>query len=134
MAALAHIVSLVGLAGAIAPSTPPAQFTFAAGTGLVSGAGRNWRFVGDTSGTVLDNNRVMVKPSATAPEVPSAGARVRLHRLTDGYCAWEGISDASGYYWPRGLEVGLAYYPVAIDLTGTHECDAAGPVIAVRAP
>lgn len=134
MAALAHIASLVGLAGAIAPSTPPPRFTSAVEVGLVSGEGRDWRFVGDTSGTVLNNNRVMVKPSATAPEVPFAGARVRLHRLTDGYCAWEGISDAAGYYWPRGLEVGLLYYPVAIDLTGTHECDAAGPVIATKAP
>lgn len=135
MAALAYIASCVGLAGAVTPSTAPPRFTAAAAIGLLSNqGGRNWRFFGDTSGTVLNNNRVMVKPSATAPEVPFAGARVRLHRLTDGYCAWEGISDAAGYYWPRGLEVGLLYYPVAIDLTGTHECDAAGPVIAVRAP
>lgn len=104
------------------------------GVGRVSAVDRDWRFVGDTSGTLLENNRVMVKPSPSAPEVPFAGARVRLHRLTDGYCAWEGISDAAGYYWPRGLEVGLEYYPVAIDLTRTHECDAAGPVVAVKVP
>ena len=86
------------------------------------------------TGVITANNRVMVKPEPTAPEVPMRGARVRLHRLLDGYCAWEGVSDAQGYYWPRGLEVGLWYYPVAIDLTGTHECDAAGPVQAVNAP
>lgn len=101
--------------------------------GLASGVARNWHLPTDTSGTINVNNRVMVKPSPTAPEVPMPGARVRLHRLLDGYCAWDGISDASGYYWPSGLEVGAAYYPVAIDLSGTHECDAAGPVIAVRA-
>lgn len=63
-----------------------------------------------------------------------AGARVRLHRLIDGYCAWQGVSDANGYYYAAGLEVGLRYYPVAIDLTGTYECVAAGPVTAVKAP
>lgn len=102
--------------------------------GLCSGFGSDGRFFGDTMGTITANNRVLVKPEPTAPEVPMAGARVRLHRLIDGYCAWEGVSDAAGYYWPRGLEVGVAYYPVAIDLTGAHECDAAGPVIAVRTP
>ena len=86
------------------------------------------------TGVITANTRVMVKPEPTAPEAPMRGARVRLHRLLDGYCAWEGVSDAQGYYWPRGLEVGLWYYPVAIDLTGTHECDAAGPVQAVNAP
>lgn len=99
-----------------------------------SGHGRDWRFAvdADTSGTIDNNNRVMLKSEPTAPEMPMAGARVRLHRLVDGRLAWEGLSDAAGYYWPRGLEVGVAYYPVAIDLTGTHECDAAGPVIAVK--
>lgn len=134
MAALAYVASFVGLAGAIAPSTAPSQFTRTAEVGPSSGPDRDWRFSLDTRGTVSANNRVMVKPSASAPEVPFAGARVRLHRLSDGYCAWEGISDGAGYYWPRHLEVGLLYYPVAIDLTGTHECDAAGPVIATKAP
>lgn len=101
--------------------------------GLSSGAGIDRRIPTATLGTITNNNRVMLKPDPATPEVPFAGARVRLHRLLDGYCAWEGISDASGYYWPSGLEVGMAYYPVAIDLSGTHECDAAGPVIAVRA-
>lgn len=98
------------------------------------GATFRWLHSPDLGGTIANNNRVMIKPEPTAPEVPYAGARVRLHRLLDGYCAWHGLSDADGYYWPRGLEVGLAYYPVAIDLTGQHECDAAGPVIAVKVP
>lgn len=87
----------------------------------------------DASGTITDNNRVMVKADAAAPEVPMPGARVRLHRLIDGHCAWQGLSDAAGYYHAEGLEVGVLYYPVAIDLTGTHECDAAGPVLATKA-
>lgn len=123
----------VGLAGAVMPTNPPAQYSGPVAAGLVSGPGRNWLFAAGAEGTFRNNNRVMVKASASAPEVPFAGARVRLHRLADGYCAWEGISDAQGYYWPRNLEVGQAYYPVAIDLTGQHECDAAGPVIAVEA-
>lgn len=122
----------VGLAGAT-PGRAPVGFAGAARRGLASGPGRDWRFATVNEGTITNNNRVMVKPDASSPEAPFAGARVRLHRLLDGYCAWSGISDAQGYYWPRGLEVGMWYYPVAIDLTGTHECDAAGPVQAVQA-
>lgn len=94
---------------------------------------RDWRFFADTGGTITTNNRVLSKTSSAAPEAPVAGARVRLHRLADGYCAWQGISDAEGWYWPTGLEVSMAYYPVAIDLTRQYECVAAGPVVAVRA-
>lgn len=100
--------------------------------GIESGSGRDWRMPREATGTIANNNRVMVKPGPSSPEVPFAGARVRLHRLSDGYCAWEGLSDANGYYWPSGLEVGVEYYPVAIDLSGMHECDAAGPVVAVK--
>src|SRR5690606_22165292 len=42
------------------------------------------RFV-TSNGTIALNNRVFFKTSAAAPELPMAGARVRLHRLTDGY-------------------------------------------------
>lgn len=84
-------------------------------------------------GTIATNNRVMVKASAGAPEVPMAGARVRLHRLPDGYLAWQGLSDASGYYHASGLEIGESYVPVAIDLAGTYECVASGPVVATKA-
>lgn len=99
---------------------------------IVVGADR--RFFGDTTGAIATNNRVMVKAGPDAPEAPMVGARVRLHRKQDGYCAWEGISDAAGYYHASGLEVGLTYIPVAIDLSGTYECVASGPVVAVKAP
>lgn len=91
------------------------------------------RFVLDTTGTITANNRVMVKAGPDAPETPMPGARVRLHRMQDGYCAWQGISDSNGYYHASGLEVGLTYIPVAIDLSGTYECVASGPVVAVKA-
>jgi hypothetical protein len=97
------------------------------------GTEQNWLMSTDTRGTITANNRVMVKPSPTDAEVPwTGGARVRVHRLADGYCAWEGVSDAEGYYWPTGLEIGVEYYPIAIDLTRQHEVDAAGPVAAVE--
>lgn len=96
-------------------------------------AQQDFRHAADTTGTISNNNRVLVKPSPTDPEAPFAGARVRLHRLADGWLAWQGESDSNGYYWPTGLEVGVEYYPVAIDMTGQHECDAAGPVVAVKA-
>lgn len=111
-----------------------AMITFPTALHGALGTPRDFRLLADTSGTITNNNRVMVKASPSDPEVPMAGARVRLHRLADGYLAWQGISDANGYYWPTGLEVGVEYYPVAIDLLRVHECDAAGPVVAVKAP
>lgn len=132
MAELAYVATSVGLSGAVVPASMPVPYTGVRAVGLTSGPGRDWRFFGNTAGTIRDNNRVFFKSSPSSPEVPYAGARVRLHRLSDGYCAWEGVSDSAGYYWPRGLEVGLEYYPVAIDLTRMHECDAAGPVVAVE--
>ena len=92
--------------------------------------GADFRLPGDTTGTITANNRVMVKAGPDSPETPMAGARVRLHRMQDGYCAWQGISDSNGYYHASGLEVGFRYVPVAIDLSGTYECVAAGPVVA----
>lgn len=124
-------VIYVSVAATIRPRCPPARYT-GARIHRPAGGVVDRRLAAPNTGVFSVNNRVMVKPNASSPELPYAGARVRLHRLLDGYCAWEGISDANGYYWPRGLEVGLWYYPVAIDLTGTHECDAAGPVQAVR--
>ena len=92
---------------------------------------RDLRFpASDTSGTVKNNNRVMVKAGPDSPETPMAGARVRLHRMIDAFCAWEGLSDSAGYYHATGLEVGFRYVPVAIDLSGTYECVAAGFVVA----
>ena len=92
--------------------------------------GQDWRFATSTLATIKANNRVMVKAEPDSPEAPMPGARVRLHRLSDGYLVWQGISDASGYYHARHLEPGVKYVPVAIDLTGTYECVASGPVTA----
>jgi len=121
---------LAGPAGYVAGRAPP-SFSGArlqGGTGILN----DFRFPNDTSGTIASNNRVMVKAGPDTPEAPMAGARVRLHRLSDGSCAWQGISDAAGYYHPSRLEVGMMYVPVAIDLSGTYECVAAGPVVAVK--
>ncbi|WP_043341737.1 hypothetical protein, partial [Comamonas sp. B-9] len=74
----------------------------------------------------------MLKTSPSSPEVPVASARVWALRLADGYKAWEGFSDALGYYHATGLEVGVAYQVTAIDLAGGHKCTAGGPVIAVK--
>ncbi len=92
---------------------------------------QDYRLVGDTTGVI--NDRVMLKTSPSAPEVPLASARVWALRLVDGYKAWEGFSDALGYYHATGLEVGVAYQVTAIDLTGEHKCTAGGPVVAVKA-
>jgi len=116
----------------------PASVAFQAATAFVGAAQaptpvrseQDWRFVADTTGTIATNNRVMFRASASDPEAPFAGARVRLHRIPDGYCAWQGTSDANGYYWSTGLEVGCEYYPIAIDLTRQFEVVAAGPVVA----
>lgn len=101
---------------------PPLRF---AATDFRSGA--------DTSGTIATNNRVMIKLAPDSPEIAMAGALVRLQTRFDGRRAWQGMSDAAGYYYPHSLEVGKAYIPVAIDPSGTYECVAAGPVVAVQA-
>lgn len=132
---MAHVTTPTALTGVVAviDGQPAAAYSGAKLVPLVGRLSRDYRFFGDTAGTIALNNRVFFKTSAAAPELPMAGARVRLHRLIDGYCAWQGISDAQGYYHATGLEVGLKYIPVAIDLTGTYECVAAGPVIAEAA-
>ena len=122
------LLPVIGVAGQAA--------AYPAGTWMLPGLGasvRDWRLVADTTGTVAANNRVMFRAQPTDPEAPFPGARVRLHRLADGYCAWQGVSDAQGYYWADGLEVGVEYYPIAIDLPGQFEVVAAGPVVATRA-
>lgn len=130
MAELAYLASRVGLAGAVASTTPPLPFTAARDVGLASSVGRDWRLVGDTSGTIRD--RVMVKLTPSSPESPFASGRVWLLRLTDGYKAWEGWSDAQGWYSARGLEVGVEYIAVGIDPYRDHKATGAGPVMAVK--
>ena len=56
-----------------------------------------------------------------------------LLRALDGFKAWEGHSDAQGYYRAEGLELGVAYIAVAIDPWGNHKTVGAGPVVAQEA-
>ncbi|GAB2824585.1 hypothetical protein GCM10027276_29270 [Comamonas piscis] len=118
------------LPGFIQGQVPP-KFTQLAPSPSLASLVQDYRLVGDTTGVI--NDRVMLKTSPSAPEVPMASARVWALRLADGYKAWEGFSDALGYYHATGLEVGVAYQVTAIDLTGEHKCTAGGPVVAVKA-
>lgn len=85
-----------------------------------------------TNGVVTD--RVMFKATPSSPESPFAMGRVWLLRLVDGYKAWEGWSDAQGYYTATGLELGVEYIAVGIDPLRNHKATGAGPVCAVEAP
>lgn len=127
-----YYATTVGLSGWVGHLAQPLRATLAPLREGVSRAGFHWLRRADFSGTVRSNNRVMVKADAETPEQPMPGARVRLHRLQDGYLAWQGIADAAGYYHASGLEPGIYYVPVAIDLSGTYECVASGPVLAER--
>ena len=89
----------------------------------------NFLMPGDGVGMVRD--RVMVKLTTSAPESPFAKGRVWLLRLSDGYKAWEGWSDADGWYTARGLELGVEYVAVGIDPYRDHKATGAGPVVAV---
>ena len=88
----------------------------------------DYRHGNPTTGVIADY--MMLKASPTAPEVPFVRGRVWLLRAIDGYKAWEGFTDAQGYYRAEGLEMGVDYIPVGIDPTGTHKASAAGPAIA----
>lgn len=84
------------------------------------------RIPGHVPGYVHD--RVMSKSGPTAPEVPFANGRVWLLRLTDGYKAWEGWSNAQGWYRAEGLEAGVDYIAVGIDPERHYKATGAGPV------
>ena len=89
---------------------------------------QDYRHSTPTTGRIVDY--MMLKASPTAPEVPFVRGRVWLLRAIDGYKAWEGFTDAAGRYSADGLELGVAYIPVGIDITGTHKASAAGPAVA----
>lgn len=84
-----------------------------------------------TIGFVSD--RVMFKATPSSPESPFANGRVWLLRLADGFKAWEGWSDAGGYYTATGLELGVEYIAVGIDPYRNHKATGAGPVVATDA-
>ena len=90
------------------------------------------RHTGATNGTISD--RVMFKATPSSPESPFANGRIWLLRAADGYKAWEGWSDAGGYYTATGLELGVEYIAVGIDPYRNHKATGAGPVVATEAP
>ena len=89
---------------------------------------QDYRHTTTTVGVIAD--RVMFKASASSPEAPFVSGRVWLLRAVDGFKAWEGYSDAQGYYRAEGLELGVAYIAVGIDPWGNHKAVGAGPVVA----
>lgn len=92
---------------------------------------QDFRQQGVTTGVITD--RVMFKATPSSPESPFAMGRVWLLRLVDGYKAWEGWSNAAGYYTATGLELGVDYIAVGIDPQRNHKATGAGPVRAVEA-
>lgn len=99
---------------------------------MLTSARGDYRFEPPAVGVLQD--RVMVKLSPSAPEIPFANVRVWLLTLAGGRLAWQGWSDAAGYYSATGLEVGAEYIAVGIDPYRDHKATGAGPVVAVAAP
>lgn len=92
---------------------------------------QDFRHRASSTGQITD--RVIFKATPSSPESPFAMGRVWLLRLADGYKAWEGWSDAAGYYTATGLELGVDYIAVGIDPNQNHKATGAGPVRAVEA-
>ena len=108
------------------------QYTGCAPLPALGHTQQDWRLRLPTTGQITD--RVMFKATPSSPESPFAKGRVWLLRLTDGYKAWEGWSDAGGYYTATGLELGVEYIAVGIDPYRNHKATGAGPVVATGAP
>jgi hypothetical protein len=85
------------------------------------------RHITTTTGVISD--RVMLR-TGPSTDIPFANGRIWLLRLTDGYKAWEGLSDSDGYYTATGLELGVEYIAVGIDPVRNHKATGAGPVAA----
>jgi len=125
MADLAYPTSLLPLPGAV-QGRPPARYNGALDIGYPYRGDRDYRHLRTTAGTITD--QVVLKSGAT--ETPFANGRVWLLRLADGYKAWQGWSDAGGWYTATGLEIGVDYVAVAIDPLRNHKTTGAGPVTA----
>ena len=91
----------------------------------------DFRHTTATTGVISD--RVMFKATPSSPESPFANGRIWLLRAADGFKAWEGWSDANGYYTATGLELGEEYIAVGIDPQRNHKATGAGPVVATEA-
>lgn len=128
MAHLAYPTALQAPGQVAAQGRAAQVFTSSALQGWLGAIARDWRQIRATTATISD--RVVLKVNATT-ELPFAGGRVWLLRLADGFKAWEGWSDAQGYYTATGLEVGVEYVAVAIDPTRQHKTTGAGPVAAL---
>lgn len=126
MADLSYPAAPVPALGAI-QGREPARYTAVAAVPATASLQQDLRILGSTAGTITD--QVVLKSGAT--ETPFANGRVWLFRLADGRKAWEGWSDAAGWYTGTGLEVGVKYVAVAIDPYGNQKATVAGPVTAV---
>jgi hypothetical protein len=113
---------------AFAAGRAPVVFTSLSASDAPGRVAADFRNIRPNTGTVSD--RVVLKINSTT-EVPFVLARVWLLRAADGYKAWEGWSDAGGYYTATGLELGVDYVVMAQDPARVHKTTAAGPVTAV---
>ena len=109
---------------------PAAQYSGPQFVPGLSSLRQDFRQQGVTAGVITD--RVMFKATPSSPESPFANGRVWLLRLVDGFKAWEGWSNAAGYYTATGLELGVDYIAVGIDPNRNHKATGAGPVRAVE--
>lgn len=64
----------------------------------------------------------------TAGEAPYPFAHVAVFRLIDFKKVWEGFADAQGRWQADGLQPGLEYVAIGIDLQRVYKATAAGPV------
>lgn len=128
MAEHAFDVDILGLGALTTSPLLPAPAVTAEMLGLATSTDRDFRQITEGVGSITD--RVMFKADASSPEQPFRNGRVWLLRLADGFKAWEGYSDAAGYYTADGLELGVEYIAVGIDPYRNHKATGAGPVTA----
>ncbi len=111
MAALNYVTRVEGPVPRVS-GAPASSFTLAREVRL-TWLPRDFRFAPGVAGEWTD--RVMFKADAGAPEQPFATALVWVLRLSDGFLAWAGFSDANGYYTATKLEPGVDYVALGID-------------------
>ena len=124
---MAVLLGAVAQPGAVR-GRAPTRFSRAAALPVPGRLPQDYRYRLPSLGEIRD--RVMLKTSPTAPEVPMPLARVRLFRYIDGFLAWQGFSDNQGYYHAKHLELGVVYEAMASDMSGEHKTVGAGRVVA----